>query len=120
MMVDKRLQQQLIAAMNGAEASAAELAQLLSLPVPEVEAGLDSLVQQRKVTRLDTAGGVRYRVGLGPKRVGDLLACIGFCPACRVPAGTERKGEEHDDCSNTCADRAMCPFLLHDMTFLGR
>jgi len=44
MMVDKRLQQQLIAAMNGAEASAAELAQLLSLPVPEVEAGLDSLV----------------------------------------------------------------------------
>ncbi|HET6781301.1 MAG TPA: ATPase, T2SS/T4P/T4SS family, partial [bacterium] len=77
MMVDKRLQQQLIAAMNGAEASAAELAQLLSLPVPEVEAGLDSLVQQRKVTRMDTAGGVRYRVGLGPKRVGDLLVEAG-------------------------------------------
>jgi hypothetical protein len=36
----------------------------------------------------------------------------------RIPARTERKREQHDDCSNTCADSAMCPFVVHDMIFL--
>jgi hypothetical protein len=35
-----------------------------------------------------------------------------------MPARTERKREQHDDRSNTCADSAMCPFLVHDMIFL--
>lgn len=77
-MDDKRLHQQLIAAMNGAEATAAELAEILSLPVPEVEAGLNVLIQQRRVTRLEARGGeVRYFAAAGPKRIGDLLVEAG-------------------------------------------
>ena len=77
-MDEKRLHQQLIAAMNGAEASAVELAEILSLPVLEVEAGLDVLIQQRRVTRLEARGGeVRYFAATGPKRIGDLLVEAG-------------------------------------------
>lgn len=77
-MDDRRLHQQLIAAMNGTEATAVELAGMLSLAVPEVEAGLDVLIQQRRVTRRDAGGGeVLYRVAPGPKRIGDLLVEAG-------------------------------------------
>ena len=54
------------------------------------------------------------------ERICDCLVREALCAASRIPAGTERKRKEHDDCSNTCADSAMCPFLFHDMTVLDR
>src|SRR6476646_6847298 len=47
-------------------------------------------------------------------RIRGCLVCERLRSASRIPTGTERKREEHGDCSNTCADSAMCPFLLHD------
>ena len=42
-----------------------------------------------------------------------------FRSACRIPAGAERKCEKHNDCSNSCADSAMGPFVVHDLSVLG-
>src|SRR5258705_6706888 len=47
-------------------------------------------------------------------RIRGCLVCERLRSPSRIPTGTERKREQHGDCSNTCADSAMCPFLLHN------